>query len=371
MERLFELDDVTLLPSAINAGHIGLKNVTFNVINDREVTGLNTTLPIFTSPMECVVNRFNAKVFTNHGVRPVLPLSDPISDRLELCQWIFCSFSMKEVLEHFLRVKVESQNQFHINLDVGNGHDQNLIKLACDLKRLYQDQVIIMAGNIAHPEAYELYRGAGIDFMRVGISSGSLVDKDVTGFHYPMASLLEKIKSLKIVDNLPSSNPRAHRVKVIADGGMETPVDIIKALALGADYVMLGRPFAKVVEAAGPVYKVSRDASGGSSKDILDPSTIIGMEGYKAKLNGLMRQYYGNTSFEARARRAGYDSVEKWRIDNPSARLSDTSWSWVEIDKNISEWVKDFKKAAYYAFMMTSSKSWNEYKNNINYGIHG
>lgn len=365
MEKLYELDDITLLPSSVNAGYlIGKPNL---VVEDREdVTGISKSLPIFTSPMEAIVSEENAKVFQDNGIKPILPLTEPLQVRLKYCQWIFCSFSIKEVRANFMEQnKTGIKSQFHICIDAGNGHDKNLLDLCSNLKQLYGGQVILMCGNVGSPETYSLYSRAGIDYMRVGIASGSLVDRDKFGFHFPMASLLEGIKNFKKTGGV--GLPK--KVKIVADGGINSPVDIIKALALGADYVMIGKQFAKLVEAAGTVYKKGKTPNGDRTTDEIDPSTLRGVDGLHARVNGLCRQYYGNTSPEMRAIRDGYNDIDAWKRAKGKGKFNDTAWVWIDIDSNLSEWLMEFEQAVNYAFMMTGTNNWEDFKKTVRYGL--
>ena len=366
MEIFYELEDITLLPSALNGGHPG--NINFLVEDKSDFSGIPKSLPIFTSPMEAIIGERNAKIFQDHGIKPVLPLSEPIEVRLEYCQWIFCAFSLIEVKKYFIDSSRKHINsQFHICFDVGNGHDQNLLDLCGRLKQLYGGQVIVMGGNVGCPEIYSNYARAGFDYMRIGIASGSLVDTSTYGFHWPMASLLDAIKTFK--KSAGAGLPK--QPKIIADGGIQCYSDIVKALALGADYVMIGRQFASVIEAAGDIYQMNKAGDGiHTNKEKIDPSQVIGMKGIQARNNGFSRQYYGSTSPEMRAFRAGYPDVESW-MKRDKAKVSDTSWSWVEVDHNLDEWVEEFKHCAYYAFMMTGTNNWDDFKKCVRYGLAG
>ena len=97
-----------------------------------------------------------------------------------------------------------------------------------------------MAGNIANPETYLEYCKAKIDFVRVGIGGGFGCTTSVkTGFHASLPYLLNRINILKE----RAKNEKGYDgfvTKVIADGGINDTSMINKALAMGADYVMIG-----------------------------------------------------------------------------------------------------------------------------------
>ena len=104
-----------------------------------------------------------------------------------------------------------------------------------------------MVGNVANPQTYALLSDAGADFIRVGIGNGNACSTTVhTGVGYPMASLIKECYDISCTLDNPA--------KIVADGGMKSYSDIIKALALGADYVMVGSLFNKAIESCGDNY---------------------------------------------------------------------------------------------------------------------
>ena len=128
-------------------------------------------------------------------------------------------------------------------IDSAHGHSQNVIKTIKDIKNKYKD-IDIIGGNIATAEgAIELAK-AGVDAVKVGMGPGSIcTTRIIAGIGVPqITAILEIKKSLK------DSN-----VNIIADGGMRFSGDIAKAIAAGADSVMLGGLFAGTEEAPGKV----------------------------------------------------------------------------------------------------------------------
>ena len=128
-------------------------------------------------------------------------------------------------------------------IDSAHGHSQNVIKTIKDIKNKFKD-IDIIGGNIATAEgALELAK-AGVDAVKVGMGPGSIcTTRIIAGIGVPQITAILEIKKA-----LKDSN-----VNIIADGGMRFSGDIAKAIAAGADSVMLGGLFAGTEEAPGKV----------------------------------------------------------------------------------------------------------------------
>lgn len=340
MEKLLELADIALMPAITNNGNTQDKN-DFGIVDSDGVV----SLPIFTSPVDSILNMSNWKEWEKSGIKPVLPRTLPIEQRLEGCQYIFAAFSKKEVDEYFLgRGKRISQYQFHICIDPGNGHDISVLQLAQRLKQMYSNQANIMAGNIGNAKIYPDYCKAGIDYVRVGMSTGSLVNPDKYGFYTPLASLLIDIAGLK-----QTACVGLRLTKVVADGGIMTHSDILKCLALGADFVMCGRAFVRLLEASGTLYRKIKSPEG---KDILEAvSPDIAKTTTTLKELNLRRCYYGNTT-----------------ISSNKSKFIDSKTDWVEVISTLPTWLNKLYDVFNYGFMMAGAKNWGEFRNNIRYG---
>ena len=131
-------------------------------------------------------------------------------------------------------------------IDVAHGHHQNVLDMIHWCKENLPEHVDIIAGNIATAEAAEHLQSYGANGLRVGIGGGSLCTTRIkTGFGVPNVSSLEEIAN---VSNVP----------IMADGGLRTSGDISKALAVGADNVMLGSLLAGTDEAPGQIVETPK-----------------------------------------------------------------------------------------------------------------
>ena len=353
MEKLLELDDIGLVPAPLNTGNQESKCDYF--VYD-QADGNFKSLPIFTSPMDSVVNEENWRVYYDNLIRPVLPRTSDIKIRLEGCEYIFVAFSIPEVRENFLQYRRQAPRQFRVCIDSGNGHDIEVFNITKELKRIYGPQILVMIGNIGNPKTYIECCQAGADYVRVGMTSGSLVN-DNRGFHYPMASLLLDIKGIKTSACVGMKQPA-----IIADGGISTRQDILKALALGADYVMIGRQFARMVEAAGVMFRTVQDSEGKHEEEILRGAALE-MTKEDLKKQEVKRYYAGNTTYQIQAKRDGYSDVHDW---SGKRRPCDAEVTTVRVGYHIGDWLNDLYEIFTYGFTMAGSLNWSEFKTKIN-----
>jgi IMP dehydrogenase len=129
-----------------------------------------------------------------------------------------------------------------ICIDTAHGHSLKVIETLKHIKAKHDIQV--MAGNIASAEGAEALIEAGADALKVGIGPGSIcTTRVVTGVGVPQIAAIETVQSVAARKGVP----------VIADGGIKFSGDITKALAIGANTVMLGSLLAGVEESPGSV----------------------------------------------------------------------------------------------------------------------
>ncbi len=133
-----------------------------------------------------------------------------------------------------------------IVVDTAHGHAAGVIQTVRDLKKLKPDAEII-AGNIATADAALALIEAGVAALKVGIGPGSIcTTRIVAGVGVPQLSAVMNVAAAACAKNIP----------VIADGGIKSSGDVAKALAAGADCVMLGSLLAGTDEAPGDVVLV-------------------------------------------------------------------------------------------------------------------
>lgn len=229
----FDFYDIALIPSIQSN------------IESRSEINLPFPLPLIASPMNSVLSvkkkeRFNENFFYHllDKMMVCVPRGYEYTNdnfHLEWCESTFKSISLQDFrlietdFEKFASIVGHSSG---VLVDIANGHMKKLV----DLSKLFLEKFNtkkLMIGNIANPYTYSELARIGVHYCRVGIGGGSVCTTSANAsIHYPMASLIYECKMIKIAN--------AYDCKIVADGGFKNFSDIIKGLALGADYVMLG-----------------------------------------------------------------------------------------------------------------------------------
>jgi GMP reductase len=228
----YDWNDVSIVPETLST-----------IASRKEINPLsNGRLPLFTAPMDKVIDETNVKSFDDNLINVCLPRHVKYDDLKN--DNYFYSYGLDEIIEIINSGKYLPKR---VLIDVANGHMQKLYDTSKQIKETYGDNIELMIGNIANPDTYRKYCEIGVDYIRVGIGGGSACTTSANvSIHYPMASLIEECAYSKSVYDKPT--------KIVADGGFRNFSDIIKALALGADYVMLGGLFNKCLESCGENY---------------------------------------------------------------------------------------------------------------------
>lgn len=231
----FDFEDITIVPAALSD------------IASRTEINLEY-LPLFVAPMDTVVNSENVSKFIASRLEVCMPRGESVADYLN--DVVFHSFGLDEVIA---LLDTNTLLPKRVLIDVANGHMKKLYDTSKRIKTV-QPHVILMIGNIANPETFREYSLIGVDYIRCGIGGGSACTTSAnTGIHYPMASLIRECYEIACTLDKPS--------KIVADGGFRKYDDIIKAIALGADYVMLGGVLNKTLESCGDKYIQLHDGS--------------------------------------------------------------------------------------------------------------
>jgi IMP dehydrogenase/GMP reductase len=224
MNNKFDFNDILIVPA-----------VTSDINSRKDINPFyHGYLPLITAPMDTVISLKNKDVFSNNKVNICLPRGEELN-------YAFNSYSLIEITKMYEKDLLRPTAKYLI--DIANGHMDGLVKMVEKIKTKYP-KITLMVGNVANPKTFVVLATAGADYIRVGIGNGGGCSTTLhTGVGYPMASLINECYKEKIKNKLTA--------KIVGDGGMQTYSDIIKALGLGADYVMVGSIFNKAIESCG------------------------------------------------------------------------------------------------------------------------
>ncbi|MCK9203709.1 MAG: IMP dehydrogenase [Saccharofermentanaceae bacterium] len=246
----FDFDDILIQPAVIS--NINSRK-TVSVMDD------NKMLPLFTAPMDTVTDLSHRNIFTENLIYSIVPRTESRQFSREDFRTIkgWAALSLDQFEQIFGEGDcIPDQEVIKVCIDIANGHMKRLKEMVERTKDKYQDRLLIMVGNVANPATFFELSQAGADFVRIGVGNGSGCSTSVhTGIGYPLASLINDIYHKK-------AGRSGKFAKVIADGGIKKYADIIKALALGADYVMCGGIFNKALESAGHTYSANKKFEG-------------------------------------------------------------------------------------------------------------
>lgn len=235
-------DDVLLLPQYSD---VRLEEVD---VSTRLTGRLALGVPIISSPMDTVTGREMALKLAELGGLGVLPRNMELEEVLSI---------VEEAKERKLPIaaavgpfdderaaKLVEAGVDMVVVDAAHGHSRNVIEAT---KRLKEYDVDVMAGNVVTGEGAMALIGAGADALRVGLGSGhACTTREVAGVGVPQMTAVAWVADVA----------REHGVGVVADGGVEEPAHIVKAIAAGADAVMLGYMLAGTDEAPGEVVEI-------------------------------------------------------------------------------------------------------------------
>jgi|TARA_B110000971_G_scaffold61455_1_gene62718 IMP dehydrogenase len=132
-----------------------------------------------------------------------------------------------------------------IVVDTAHGHSEKVIKILNKIKKI-KSKIPICVGNIASGEAATRLYNEGADILKVGIGPGSIcTTRMIAGIGVPQITAVMDVKK----------SMKNKKIKIISDGGIKFSGDIIKALAAGADAIMMGSIFAGTYESPGKKFK--------------------------------------------------------------------------------------------------------------------
>lgn len=243
MREALSFDDVLLIPQY--SGICSRKEI--EIKQNLKNVG-NFSLPIISSPMDTITEERMSRAMSKaggtsivHRYNTIEEQADIIKDTTSLGSQVGAAIG---VGDDFLERAAAMANVgvSFLCIDVAHGHHLKVRSALEALRNMFSNTMHIMAGNVATLEAFNDLADWGADSIRIGIGGGSICSTRVqTGHGMPTLQ--------SVMDCAQSDRDAA----LIADGGIRTSGDIVKALAAGADFVMLGSLLAGTDETPGSV----------------------------------------------------------------------------------------------------------------------
>jgi len=246
MRKVLSYDDVLLVPKYSDVTSRSDVDITTEL--DKVIT---LDLPIIGAPMDTVVGTDMAIALSHMGTFGVLHRCCPIGEQAAMVEEVVAA----SLGEHPIAAAIGATGDFLeradeligagaevLCIDVAHGHHQ-LVKRAIGVMRgRFSGDIHIMAGNVATSEAYEDLSNWGADSIRVGVGGGAACSTRTRTGH-----------GLPVLDSIMQCAKSAASAMLIADGGIRGSGDIVKAIAAGADLVMVGSLLAGTDESPGSV----------------------------------------------------------------------------------------------------------------------
>ena len=238
-------DDVSLVPQ--HSSVLPSETKTFNKLCDK----LNLQIPLMSSAMDTVTESRMAIAISKLGgigvihrnlsiEKQVMEIKKVKKNNYLVGAAIGVSPEDFERAEELFKVKTDL-----IVIDTAHGHTQKVLNMIKKIKKKLNNTTLC-AGNIATGKAAKFLADSGVDIVKVGIGPGSIcTTRLVAGIGVPqLSAVLEVKKALK-----------NYKTKIISDGGIKFSGDLAKALAAGADAIMIGSLFSGTIESPGKIIK--------------------------------------------------------------------------------------------------------------------
>jgi IMP dehydrogenase len=210
----------------------------------RHLGSCSYAMPIISSPMDTVTGLNMASVFGEMGGLAVTHRYCDMVDQSKMTPH-FAAAAVGVTNDYMQRIEFLNNDAGVITfcLDVAHGHHVLVERAIKSIKDKYGNGINIIAGNVATPKGYVALSEWGADAVRVGIGGGSICSTRIqTGHGVPT---FESVLTCSYEDG----------AAIIADGGIKTAGDIVKALAAGADFVMLGSMLAGTDQSPGQLFQ--------------------------------------------------------------------------------------------------------------------
>jgi IMP dehydrogenase len=247
LETHITFDDVLLVPQ-----YSDIKSRTEVTLASEMSEGIQLRIPIISAPMDTVCGSLMAARMAEFGGLGIIHRYNTIEEQSALVE--HSSEAGQKAVGAAIGITgdyIERAGELVeagvsvLCMDVAHGDHMLMHAAAHNIVDKFGHKVHIMAGNIATYAGAHTLAQIGVDSLRVGIGGGSICSTRIQTGH-GMPTLASVIDCVRAKEKFPD-------LKIIADGGIKTSGDMVKALAAGADFVMVGSLLAGTTEAPGDV----------------------------------------------------------------------------------------------------------------------
>ncbi len=289
-ERFLSYDDVLLVPhfSSLKSRN----DPRINLACKATANIADLTIPIVSSPMSTVTESQMAIAVNKSGGMGILHrfyktqdeyIAEILKVHTETGKVAF-SVGLDPESINFIGSVISRVGMVVVCVDVAHGHLKDAIQHVHKISNTFQNKVDVIGGSVCTPDAVRYLIQAGAAGIRVGVGCGSLcTTRLVTGFGMSQLSAIIHARS--------AINAMQSNAKIIADGGIRNSGDIVKALAAGADCVMIGNLLAGTDESPGFIQENDlgqkwKQYYGQASQDAMDliNKTGVAPEGESMKI---------------------------------------------------------------------------------------
>ena len=263
---------------------------------------IHLDLPVISSPMDTVTEGQMCLAMAKAGGMGIVHRYNTIPGQIRILEDIFDATEAATVGvaigmtgDYMERAQIMcKEGASLLCVDVAHGHHIMMERCLKNLKQHFGDSVHIMAGNVATLEAFDALASWGADSIRVGIGGGSICSTRLVSGH-----------GIPTFQSILDVSRTTYDSKIVADGGIKTTGDMVKALAAGADFVIVGSMLAGTKETPGEIlsstnkkYKVYRGMASSNAQTnwrgkSSTPEGISTTVNYKGSVGSVLQDFAG------------------------------------------------------------------------------
>jgi len=249
MKQTYCYDDVLLAPKYSDISSRSQVSLDSS-LSPTGAADISLSLPVISSPMDTVTEDEMAFMMTAYGGLGIIHRYNTIKEQVSLVKKTKIRGSNNlgaaiGVTGDFLdrATALYDAGVDLLCVDIAHGYHILMKKALAALRDIFGSDIHIMAGNVATLDAFEALADWGADSIRVGVGGGSLCSTRIVSGH--------GIPSLQSVLDVSRTT---YETKIIADGGIRNTGDMVKALAMGADFIMVGSMLSGTDQTPGQIF---------------------------------------------------------------------------------------------------------------------